>query len=229
MRRSSIISNLGVALAASIALAGPAEAQSTTEDREQQTASARETLRRVQDRYAEIETFSADFKQLYSGHNVSHEESGILLMKKPAKMYWEYLSPRKKLFVADGKKAYFYVPEDRQVMESDLRLDSSDNPLLFLFGEADVEEDFRVSFESAESPSRPGNVLIRLEPKRPRGEFSEIQLEINPESRLIERLRVTEPIGNRNDYYLTNFRENVRLSDRKFKFKIPKGTEIIRQ
>ncbi len=190
--------------------------------------SAAETLRLVQERYRQIETFSADFRQVYSGHNVHQEESGILFMKKPAKMYWEYQKPRTKLFVANGSKTYFYLPDDHQVVESDLRLDTTQTPLLFLFGKADVEQEFQVGY-SDQAPAREGNVVVRLEPLQPRGDFSEVLLEIDPDSRLIERLRVVEPIGNQNDYFLSDFRENVKVSDKKFEFRIPPGTEVIVQ
>ncbi len=190
--------------------------------------SAAESLRLVQERYRGIDSFAADFRQVYSGHNVHQEESGILFMKKPAKMFWEYQKPRTKLFVADGSKTYFYLPADRQVVESSLRLDTAQTPLLFLFGRADVESEFHVGY-SDETPSREGNVVIRLEPIQPNGDYSEVLLEIDPETHLIERLQVVEPIGNRNDYYLSNFRENVKVSDKKFEFRIPPGTEVIVQ
>ncbi len=193
-----------------------------------QPASAAEMLRLVQERYRQIETFSADFRQVYSGHNVRQEESGILFMKKPAKMYWEYRKPRTKLFVANGSKTYFYLPEDHQVVESDLRLDTTQTPLLFLFGNADVEKEFQVDY-SEETPAREGNLVIRLAPLQPRGDFSEVLLEIDPDSHLIERLRVVEPIGNHNDYFLSDFHENVKVSDKKFEFRIPPGTEVIVQ
>ncbi len=190
--------------------------------------SAAATLQLVQDRYRRIDTFSADFRQVYSGHNVRQEESGILFMKKPAKMYWEYQKPRSKLFVANGSKTYFYLPADHQVVESDLRLDTTQTPLLFLFGQADVEREFAVAY-SEEPPAREGNVVVRLVPRQPRGDFSEVLLEIDPDAHLIERLRVVEPIGNYNDYFLSDFRENVKVSDKRFEFRIPPGTEVIVQ
>jgi outer membrane lipoprotein-sorting protein len=54
-------------------------------------------------------------------------------------------------------------------------------------------------------------------------------LEIDPSSDLIYRLIVIEPIGNRNEYIMKNFRENARISDRQFSFKVPKDVEVMSQ
>ena len=35
-------------------------------------------------------------------------------------MRWNYTAPEKKTFVSDGRKIYSYIPEDRQVIVSDV-------------------------------------------------------------------------------------------------------------
>ncbi len=190
---------------------------------------AETVLARLQQRYSSIKTFTADFTQTFSSQGIRQEESGTLVMKKPGKMRWEYQHPRSKLFLSDGEKAFFYVPEEQQVMVSTIGQDELDTPLLFLFGRGDLGREFAVSYETEEEPSQPGNLLLRLEPLVPRGEFSRVLLELEPEQLRIRRLTVIEPIGSRNDYLLSEVRENVRVPDRTFRFTIPKGTEVIRQ
>ncbi len=190
--------------------------------------SAHEIVQKLQLKYEQIDSFSADFRQVFSSRGFKTEESGILTMAKPGRMYWEYRHPTAKFFVADGEKAYFYVPKDKQVMISDLQLEgAAGTPLLFLLGKGDIDEDFRVERETEEAPLQPDNLLIRLTPKQPQGEFSYLLLEIDRSNYRISRLSVVEPIGNRNDYILTNFRENVRIPPRRFVFDIPSGVEVI--
>jgi len=191
--------------------------------------SAEQVVTQLQSKYEQITSFSAHFTQIFRGHNLEQTESGILIMMKPGRMYWEYQEPKRKYFVSDGKKAYFYVPADRQVMESDLRLDAAETPLLFLLGKGHISRDFEVNFESEESPLKKENLLIRLTPRQPRGEFSRVLVEIDPSTYLIHRLSVIEPVGNRNDYIFTNIMQNIRVPSKKFKFKIPAGVEVIRQ
>ena len=79
---------------------------------------------RLQDKYDHISSFHAHFQQTFRSRGISETESGIVMMKRPGRMYWEYQSPVEKYFVADGKKTYFYVPRDHQLVVSDLDLEN---------------------------------------------------------------------------------------------------------
>ena len=189
-------------------------------------ASALQVVRLSQKHYRGIRTLQADFSQVYRAHMVRDEEHGILMLKKPRKMYWEYRDPVEKYLIANGKRAYFYVPRDRQVFIYELE----DDPLfLFLMGEGQVTRDFEIVFETEEPPRQDENFLIRLTPREEEASFSQILLEIAPSSYHIERLVAIDPMGARNDYILKNVREDVSIPDRRFRFKPPKGVEIIRQ
>lgn len=191
-------------------------------------SNAAEIVHKLQAKYETVQSLSADFQQIFRSWNVERKESGILLMKKPGKMYWEYREPARKIFVSNGKKMYFHVPADKQVIVADLAEKNAGAPLLFLLGKGKIQEDFDVRIETSEKPQQPGNVLLRLTPETPQAEFSYLILEIVPSTSLIHRLAVIEPIGNRNDYILTNVRENVSIPDKRFEYKIPSGVEIIR-
>lgn len=188
-----------------------------------------ELIARLQQKYEALESFSADFEQRFQGGGVQLRESGIVKMKKPGKMYWEYQQPTPKIFIADGKKSYFYLPQDKQVIVSDLDLENASTPLLFLVGRGKIQEDFQVELEEVEKPLQAENLLVRLTPKRPQGGYSYLMLEIDPSTYLIYRLIVIEPIGNRNEYIMKNIRENIRISDQQFRFKLPKDVEVLSQ
>ena len=93
--------------------------------------SALEVVQLSQEHYRGIRTLRADFSQVYRGHMARDEEHGILMLKKPRKMYWEYRDPVEKYLIADGKRAYFYVPRDRQVFLYELE---DDRLFMFLMG-----------------------------------------------------------------------------------------------
>ena len=46
-------------------------------------------------------------------------ERGIVQIKPPGRMRWEYKDPEDKLFVSDGQALLFYVPADKQVIVSE--------------------------------------------------------------------------------------------------------------
>jgi len=81
-----------------------------------------------------------------------------LLVKKPGKMRWEYNAPEKKLFVSDGVKIYSYVPEDKQVIVSDVPSgDRLTTPVLFLAGTGNLARDFNPSFTDLPPGAAPGS------------------------------------------------------------------------
>src|SRR4030088_540153 len=94
----------------------------------------------VDEHYNHLRSLRAEFTEVYRGSGMERTESGTLWlkksgMKKPGKMRWEYRSPKEKLFVSDGKDAWFYVPGDRQGRRTDARkLDDIRSPLAFLLG-----------------------------------------------------------------------------------------------
>src|SRR5437660_620217 len=71
--------------------------------------------------YNSLETFRANFTEIYSGNGVSRNESGTLTLKRPGKMRWDYVQPQPKLFLSDGKTAYFYVPGERQARKTSVK------------------------------------------------------------------------------------------------------------
>ena len=202
-------------------LAGPqARAQAPT-------VSPNQWVQRLQTKYDEIQSFSAHFRQIFRGPYLEIEESGNVWMKRPGKMRWEYEQPSTKLFISDGVKIYFYVPKDNQVMVADLSLDLQDMPLLFLIGRGDIQENFQVELDPKEDPLAAGNPMLRLTPRKIQAHFSFLIVEIDPALVVIRRLAIIEPLGNRNDYILTGWRENLRIDNNKFRFQIPAGVEVL--
>lgn len=188
-----------------------------------------ELIAGLQRNYDEIASFRADFRQTIRSRGITQAESGIVLMKRPGRMYWEYREPLSKYFVADGRRTYFYVPNEKQVLVSDLNLEEGDSPLLFLLGRGDIQRDFMVSMENDLDGGEYRGVLLRLTPRVPQPEFSHLFLEISRPDLLVRRLTVVEPIGQENEYVLTNIERNVQIPDHQFKLQIPSDVEVIEQ
>ena len=89
----------------------------------------------VDNHYNHLQTLQTEFTETYQGAGIERDESGSLWLKKPGKMRWEYRSPKEKLFLSDGKDAWFYLPDDRQVRRTSVKkLDDLRSPLGFLLG-----------------------------------------------------------------------------------------------
>src|ERR1700741_2814261 len=115
-----------------------------------QTRPAADVLARsLQQRYEGIKDFSADFVHNYRGGvlKTQTQEHGKVTVKKPSRMHWTYTAPEKKEFVSDGVKIYSYIPQDKQVIVSDVPPgDQATTPALFLAGKGDIVRDFSAKY-----------------------------------------------------------------------------------
>src|SRR5258708_985924 len=152
----------------------------------------------VDDHYNHLRTLQTEFTEVYHGSGMDRTESGTLWLakgglKKPGKMRWEYRSPREKLFVSDGKDAWFYVPSDRQARRSDARkLDDVRSPLAFLLGKSKLEKELHgLSLAPDIASLTTGDVVLRGVPQALADQVSEILLEVTPEHR-ISRIVIDE-------------------------------------
>src|SRR3569833_2265189 len=78
----------------------------------------------------------------YEGLGRTRTESGTLLLQKPGLMRWDYSRPAGKLFLLDGKYAWFYSKGDPQVQRIEAKkLDDLRSPLRFLLGHTQLEKE----------------------------------------------------------------------------------------
>src|SRR5436305_6622884 len=113
--------------------------------------------------YNHLQSMQSEFSEIYRGNGTERVESGTLWLKKPGKMRWEYRSPREKLFLSNGKDAWFYVPGDRQARkESAKKLEDIRSPLAFLLGKTKLAKELRgLSWAPDITPLSPDNVVLR--------------------------------------------------------------------
>jgi outer membrane lipoprotein carrier protein len=177
--------------------------------------------RRIQERHHNIRDLKARFTQTYDSSLLGRQvvERGTLSLKRPDRMLWEYQEPEKKLFVSDGHKSYFYVPEDRQVVVHESAGDKG-VALDLLSGRSDLLAQFDVSPVEG-SPRR-----IRLVPRSANAEVREVVVEADATGR-IEWLELIDLQGSRSSFRFEGIKENVGLSDRLFEFQIPRGVEVV--
>jgi outer membrane lipoprotein carrier protein len=183
---------------------------------------------RVDERYNHLHTLEAQFTEIYRGAGMERTESGTLWLKKPGKMRWEYRSPREKLFLSDGKDAWFYVPGDRQVRRTPMRkLDDLRSPLAFLLGKTRLEKELQgLSLAPDMAPWMAGNVVLRGVPKAMADRVNQVLLEITPDSE-IARIVIEEVDGSVTEYRFSEQKENMEVGDQRFRFAPPPGAEVI--
>jgi len=143
---------------------GPADSPGGTGD-------IKRIVQALEARYQSASTLKAAFLERYSeGGRVVRVESGTAYFSRPGRMRWEYESPEQKLFVADGKTVWFYVPADRTVSRAKTK-ESEDwrTPLALLTGKAKLSRlCSRIELAEAAAPVAPladGDVILRCLPR----------------------------------------------------------------
>jgi outer membrane lipoprotein carrier protein len=178
--------------------------------------------------YNHLQTLEAQFTESYRGAGMDRTESGVLWLKKPGKMRWEYRSPREKLFVSNGKAAWFYVPEDHQARKTDARkLEDIRSPLAFLLGKTKLEKELAgLSLASDVAPLQPGDIVLRGVPQGLADRIGEIVLEVTADHQIV-RIVIQDVDGSATEYRFTDQKEDVAVADGRFQFQPPPGTETV--
>ncbi len=187
----------------------------------------------VDEHYNHLRTLQAEFAEEYRGAGIERTESGTLWLakggsKKPGKMRWEYRSPKEKLFVSDGRDAWFYVPDDRQARKTDARkLDDVRSPLAFLLGKSRLEKELQgLSLAPDVAPVVAGDVVLRGVPQALADRISEILLEVTPEHQIV-RIVINDVDGSVTAYRFSDQKEDVSIPEGRFRFSPPAGTETV--
>lgn len=192
-----------------------------------QAPQAADLAARVQQRYASVRAFSADFTHTYQGGVLRQKttERGTLVIKKPGRMRWTYTSPEKKEFVSDGRQLYSYLPAEKQVYVSDVPAGGGDtSAALFLAGRGDVTRDFTAQLTGQAAST----YTLTLTPKARQQEFDTLTLIVDRASMQIRSLIATDRQGGTSTFAFSNLKENISVADSAFTFRTPRGVKVVR-
>lgn len=192
--------------------------------------SAVELAQALQRKYSTVRDFSADFVQTYRGGVLKREmrETGRVLIKKPGRMRWEYKTPEEKLFVSDGAKVFWYVPQDKQVIVSPVPPDDrASTPALFLAGKGDITRDFTPSLVERPPGQPEGTRALKLVPRKAQAEYDWLIISVDAVTLALRGLQTGDAQGGTSSFSFTNLKENIGLADKPFVFTPPRGVDVV--
>lgn len=185
--------------------------------------------RKLQARYEETKTMAADFKQSASVPMSTRKRlgAGRLVISKPGRIRWDYLTPDRQVLISDGKKVSMYVADSGQMIVQPVsQYINSDVTYAFFAGTGNIVRDFNVLL-----PERQGDAslkVIKLVPKveHPQVDYLHVWIDDNF---MVRRLEIVDHFGSITDLSFSNIRRNEPVSPDLFVFTPPLGTEIIEQ
>jgi len=179
-------------------------------------------------RYNSLQSWQADFTQIYTSGLQSRTESGHLYLQKPGRMRWDYEQPLKKVFIVNGKQIWQYTAGDpeatvtRIANANDLR-----TPLRFLLGHTDLNRELDQLSYSGLEPWHAGDAVIHGVPHaQEAGSWREVWIEITPAYE-IDRLVIAGVDGSQNDIRLSHIQPNLKLAKQLFNFTPPPGVKVV--
>lgn len=181
-------------------------------------------VRKVDDHYNHLSSLRARYSEQYSGMGMTKTETGTLVLKKPGKMRWSYDNPVGKVFVLDGKYAWFYTPGDAQAQRVPAKeLDDLRSPLRFLLGHTQLKKELN---DLTVTPDGAGFRITGV-PKGMEQRVKLLTLNVTATG-AIETMRLEEVGGAVTEFTFSNMEEDVPVKNSDFVFSPPAGVTIVR-
>jgi len=183
-----------------------------------------DVAKRVNDHYNRLSSLEAKYTERYTGMGMNRTESGTLLLRKPGKMRWSYAAPEGKLFVLDGKNAYFYTPGDAQAQKIPAKqLDDMRSPLRFLLGHTNLEKEL----DHLSMTTSGDRAIFTGVPKGMEDRVKAFTVTVMAEAGAIVGLKIEEQDGSITEFSFSSLKENVPTKDSDFVFTPPAGVEVV--
>jgi outer membrane lipoprotein carrier protein len=184
----------------------------------------------VQSKYEKIEDFHSKFTQeaTVKALNKLQRAQGEVWFKKPGKMRWNYYRPAKDQIVSDGSTIWLYNYDEKQVVKSPLeKVVDTPTTTTLLSGLGNLKKQFNAQFSKPKSVDENGNYLIDLTPKKSDDQYDKATIAIDRKTMFVKDIYLYDPFGNVTKVKLEDIEINKGVPDSLFKFKMPKGTEVI--
>ncbi len=180
-------------------------------------------VRRVDDHYNHLSSLRAHYAERYSGMGMDRTEEGTLLLKKPGRMRWSYATPVGKVYVLDGKFAWFYTPGDAQATRVPAKqLDDLRSPLRFLLGHTQLAKEL----DGLAVAKDGAGFRISGVPKGMAQRVKLLSLWVTPAG-VIERMKLEEVDDAVTEFVFSSIEENVPVKDSDFGFVPPAGVTVV--
>jgi outer membrane lipoprotein carrier protein len=180
-------------------------------------------VRAVDDHYNHLASLRTRYTEHYAGMGMDRTEAGTLTLKKPGRMRWTYDQPAGKVFVLDGKFAWFFTPGDSQAQRIPAKqLDDLRSPLRFLLGHTQLAKELD---NLTVTPAASGFRITGV-PKGMAQRLKLLTLTVTATG-IIETMRLEEVDGAITEFAFTAMQEGVPVKDSDFLFTPPAGVTIV--
>lgn len=183
--------------------------------------------------YRSLASLKADFVQVIDNPMIDSAESrGTLIQSGPAKLAMRFSDPPGEAIVIDGEHVWVYTPSTVPDQVIRMPLPSGGpvygyNILAWLLDRP--AERYEASYLRRDKLDGRDVDVVQLVPAVPDLPFERAVLWLDRGDGLPRRLEILEPSGATRTLTLTKVRANERVTDRTFRFEVPKGARVVDQ
>lgn len=179
-----------------------------------------EEVQKIHDSYSKINDIKAGFVQKNYMKDLGRTDiyKGVLFIKMPSKMRWEYKGDKPQKIIINNDKILIYKKAEKQAFKSAFsRQTYGQAPVALLSGFGKVREEFNIT--------KKNNRLV-LTPKSPMGNIVSVEMETSDEDFPVKSFIINDVSSNRIEIHLKDIEINTGIKDAAFDFSLPEGVNI---
>lgn len=181
---------------------------------------ADDEVKKIQEAYSKIKDIKGSFTQKSFLKDLKKTETynGMLLIKRPSKIKWEYTGDKPQQVIINNDKIIIFKKKEKQAFKSNFDKQTyGQAPVALLSGFGNIQEEFKTTSKN--------NKLILI-PKNPMGSIASIEIETSSENFPIKSFTIIDTRSNKIEIKLDNIETNTDIQDSIFEFNFPEGTKI---
>lgn len=171
-----------------------------------------------------IKTMTASFSQVVSTKQRQlSRSSGTMALSRPGHFRWETTRPMEQLVLADGRQLWVYDVDLEQVSVRKQDKGLGGPAGLFLSDNSNtITRDFNVT-----ASGKQDSMTYDMRAKSTKANFQRVKLIFVGD--VLSGIELFDPLGQQTNVKLSHIKNNLPLSSGLFKFKPPKGVDVVKQ
>lgn len=197
-----------------------------------------EVVKNIKKKFADMKTYTADFKIQSINNKKTTQMKGKCLYKNPGKIRYEFSEPYGDMIVSDGKTLWIYIQKINAVGKQDLEIqknNTSGEPIFQSSSPSGLNRLFRkyhYKFDTIEQPRIIGTdpkkyFVLSLEQREKIGGFENMTLFVDSETFFIKKSIGTDSRGKQTTIEFSSFTPNVEVEDGIFHYHISGNSKIV--
>ena len=189
-------------------------------------SSTQEIVTAVESAYKDVQSLQANFVQLTRNEFGETRQQGVVQLKRPRQMRWDFVQPTASSFITDGNKLWVWSPAENQVIVTeDLSASASGSDMSQLLTDlSKLGELFNV--EQVAQTDGASSHTLKLTPKTDTN-FKSLQIEVAREGYALQRVVVVDAFDAVVELDFSAVTVNPAIPDQRFTFTAPEGATVI--